>query len=201
MSGPAADSRTTANAATPTATETLAMDRMYLRQKMAANVKIIVFVMIFAFFFSAFVAITKDGFSNQHNLWGGVLMALLIGGPASAYLIYSDKGYRISYDDDAVYHRPHGLTLKLGYPPERAMRYADIDVVAGDPGRIINFGIMPFEFIRLYRKNWDGAELFMVSPFFLHHDEMKALIQLIHDKRPETFSQDVLDYLASDRRL
>ena len=177
------------------------MDRMYLRQKMAANVKIFVLVYSVIFAISLYDIIYILNSSNNNDLLSISVIMIAIGIPIVWYLIYSDKGYRISYDDEAVYHRSHGLTLKLGYPPERAMRYADIDVVAGDPGRIINFGIMPFEFIRLYRKNWDGEELFMISPFFLHHDEMKALIQLIHDKRPETFAQEVLDYLASDRRL
>ena len=168
---------------------------------MAANVKIMASIAICLLILFIFVGLRENGFSFDIKFVQNFLGIMAIFLPPIAFLFLSDKGYRISYDDEAVYLRPDGLTLRLSFHPERVMRYDDIDVVAGDPGKLINFGIMPFEFIRLYRKNWDGAELFMISPFFLHHDEMKALIQLIHDKRPETFSQDVLDYLVSDRRL
>jgi len=177
------------------------MTRIYLQQKMATNVVIILAIIALLSLFSLFFAIRNDGFSNESNLWGLVAAIVVIAWPMTAYLVYADKGYRISYDDEAVYHRPHGLTLKLGYPVEQMLRYEDIDVVFGDPGRMINFGIMPFEFVRLYRKDWDGEELFMISPFFLHHAEMKELIECIYKKCPDSFAQDVIDYLNSDQIL
>jgi hypothetical protein len=177
------------------------MERIYLRQKIAFNVGLIVtfFVTIFVFF--VVLAIFKDGFTNQHGIWGAVAFIVFLFFPACGYLVYADKGYRISYDDDAVYHRPDGLTLKLTYQAEQIMRYEDIDVICGDPGRLINFGIMPFEFIRLCRKGWDGEELFIITPFLLYHEEMKELIWFLYEKRPDAFTQDVIDYLNSDQRL
>jgi hypothetical protein len=177
------------------------MSRVYLRQKMAANVKIFVGVMFIGFIFILFSTLYNDGFSNSRGLWSGVFAYAVVETPISICLIYADKGYRVSYDDKAIYQRPHGLTLKLGFQPEQMMRYDDIELVYGDPGRLINFGIMPFEFIRLIRKDGDHNELFMISPFFLYHEEMKALIWKIHEKRPDAFAQEVIDYLNSDQRL
>jgi hypothetical protein len=179
----------------------MSMERIYLRQKMAFNVGLIVTFGTAIFVFGIVVVIFKEGFTNQNGGWGFLLKSIILLGPACAYLVYADKGYRISYDDGAIYHRPHGITLKLTYPAEQTLRYEDIEVICGDPGRMINLGIMPFEFIRLYRKDWDGDELFMISPFFLHHEEMKELIWFLYKKRPDAFAQDVIDYLNSDQRL
>lgn len=177
------------------------MTRIYLRQKMAMNIVLFVGMMVFVFIGFLIAPITVDNFDFDFNYWAIWLMLIFFAAPLTAYLIYADKGYQVSYDDDAVYQRPHGITRKLGYPPEQKLRYADIDTVCGDPGKMINFGIMPFEFIRLYRKHWDGVELFMISPFFLHHEEMKELIAFLYKKRPDAFAQDVIDYLNSEQRL
>lgn len=168
---------------------------------MPPNLKLNIMFVAAVFLIGLYVGFTKTGFSLKDGLWEGLLLTVAILLPPLYLQIRMARGNLISYDDEAVYYRPDGTNWKLQYKPEKVMTYDDIDVVCGDPGKIINFGIMPFEFVRLYRKNWDGEELFMISPFYLFHDEMKELIWFIYNKRPDAFAQDVIDYLNSDQRL
>ena len=127
------------------------------------------------------------------------LILIFFLGPILAFKLLLDRGYKVSYDDRAVYQRPLGVTRRLGFLPEQMIAYQDIGSIQGDPGRMIQFGIMPFSYVRVYRRGWDGEELFWLSPFCLDRRELKALLWFIHAKRPDAFSQEVIDYMNNDK--
>lgn len=177
------------------------MSRIYLRQRTPPNITLNLVIMGGSHTVVLVYGVFSIGFHLLHGFWEVMITSTVLVFSVLYLQIRMAKGNLISYDDEAVYYRPDGMNWMFEYKPEKVMRYDDIDIVCGDPGKIINFGIMPFEFIRLCRKNWDGEELFMISPFFLFHDEMKELIWFIYEKKPDAFSQEVIDYLNSDKRL
>ena len=113
----------------------------------------------------------------------------------TALQIYINKGYRVSYDEEAVYLRPDGTNWRLQYKPERIMRYADIGELYADSG---NMNLSPFEFIEIQRKGWDGEERFFLSRIFLRENQLKELLRFMHGKIPNKFPQDVIDYMNAE---
>ncbi len=113
----------------------------------------------------------------------------------TALQIYINKGYRVSYDDEALYLRPDGTNWRLQYKADRIMRYADIGELYADGG---NMNLSPFEFIEIQRKGWDGQERFFLSRVFLRENQLKELLRFMHGKIPHKFSQDVIDYMNAE---
>ena len=141
------------------------------------------------------------GLVNPYNVKLGfaalkiyVFMILFFGIP-TALQIYINKGYRVYYDDDAVYLRPDGTNWRLQYTPERVMRYADIGELYADGG---NMNLSPFEFIEIQRKGWDGQERFFLSRIFLRENQLKECLRFMHGKIPHKFPQDVIDYMNAE---
>jgi hypothetical protein len=120
--------------------------------------------------------------------------AAFIGIP-TALQIYINKGYRASYDDEAIYLRPDGVNWRLQYKPENVMRYADIAELYADGG---NMGLQPFEFIEIQRKGWDGEERFFLSRVYLRENQLKELLRFAYTKIPNKFTQDIIDYMNAE---
>ena len=157
--------------------------------------------MVFIFVILAFnfiLAVFFPGKLGYTENWLWSIIILSIGGGGLTYLkFHLDRGYLISYDDSAIYMRPHGVRWNFTRAPEEVMAFADIEEVVGE-----NEGAaMAFKYVRLYRKQWDGAEKFILSPFFINSDDMKALVLLIDQKRPGTVAADVLRVMNNPRRL
>jgi hypothetical protein len=176
------------------------MDRTILKTVMLFNRILILGVIIFGQILGVFQIF------SGHSTWSEFFLLSGILGIPAAYLIFSDRGYRISYDDEAVYMRPDGLDWRLRYGPELEMRYEEISAMCGEWGkggfREAGAGLfLPFEYIRLYRKSGPDDELFYISPVITIHEEMQELIRFIISKRPDVAAKNVLDYLASDRRM
>lgn len=113
----------------------------------------------------------------------------------TSFQIFINKGYRISYDEDAVYQRPDGVTWTIKYRPENIMRYEDIEIAYGERGRA---NVLPFEFVQLCRKGWNGTELFMISRTFLAEQDVREMIQVIYQKVPSVVSSEIIDYLNDE---
>lgn len=105
---------------------------------------------------------------------------------------YMNKGYRISYDDEAVYLRPDGVTWTLGYRAETAMRYDDISEIVPEYGHA---DMRPFEFVNFWRKDCDGKERFFVSRMFLKDPEVREFFRFLYTKCPENFPESLSEYM------
>ena len=114
---------------------------------------------------------------------------------ATAFQIYINKGYRVSYDEVALYLRPDGIGWNLRYKADTVMRYDDIGEIYADAG---NMKLTPFEFIEIQRKGWDGVERFFLSRVFLRENQLKELLRFMHGKIPEKFPQDIIDYMGAE---
>ena len=102
-----------------------------------------------------------------------------------------NKGYRLSYDEDTVYFRPDGLTWKLRYREEWKLPYRDIETIVAERGQS---NMQPFEYISLWRTNWDGYEEIFVSRIFLKDEEMREFLRFMHSKIPKKIPDEVIEY-------
>jgi hypothetical protein len=113
----------------------------------------------------------------------------------TAIQIYINKGYRVSYDDEALYLRPDGVSWNLRYKADRIMRYDEIGELYASGG---NMDLSPFEFIEVQRVGWDGEERFFLSRIFLRENQLKECLRFVYSKIPEKFPQDVIDYMNAE---
>jgi hypothetical protein len=80
------------------------------------------------------------------------------------------------------------------------MRFDDIDAVdlkaLSDLGNVANARLNP-SVIVLYRKGWNGDEIFALDPRRTNLKQFRELVQRIYERRPETFTENALRYLHS----
>jgi hypothetical protein len=153
------------------------------------------------FFSIAFLALAIFGIlyptdsHRNYEFWKGYIIGISGITLFTALQIYINKGYRVSYDDDALYLRPDGINWRLQYKAEFVMRYADIGELYADGG---NMNLSPFEYIEIQRKGWDGEERFFLSRIFLRENQLKELLRFMYGKIPNKFPQDVIDYMNAE---
>jgi hypothetical protein len=135
---------------------------------------------------------------SEYELWKFSLSTDLVLFLGASVQVYINKGYRLSYDREAIYFRPDGVTWKLTYRDDWVLRFEDIDKLIAECGQS---NIQPFEFINLWRTTWDGVERFFVSRIFLKDAEIKEFLHFLFEKRPDIFPQDVIDYMNADQPL
>lgn len=136
--------------------------------------------------------------------WGFVWMALLLFG-GSVLIEYLDRGYRVGYDDQAVYMRPHGLNWKLERRRVLRTAFDDIAAVTGErSARSISYGnrFTPFEFAHVYRQSdeYDG-EVFALVGGEIYDEDLRTILQLIEQKAPGTLDINIKRWLDSNRRF
>lgn len=139
-------------------------------------------------------AIAKYGFQFEIKSFGlGDAIFIILFNIIPAYAFYDIVCYRISFDQEAIYARP--LTH---FGPYLELRFADVNVVdlkaLTDLGNIANAKLSPAVIV-LYRKGWDGDEIFALDPRRTSLRQFKDLVQMIFDRCPGTFSDDALRYL------
>ena len=119
----------------------------------------------------------------------------------TAFIIHLDRGYRVAFDDEAIYTRPHGMRWNFKRYPFIRIPFDEIALVRGEWQRSPPVKTMPFQYARVYRRDWDGVELFPLVGGELLDIEFKELLQLIDKKAPGTLSEEVAAYMNSDYRF
>ncbi|RYF21506.1 MAG: hypothetical protein EOO77_05880 [Oxalobacteraceae bacterium] len=136
--------------------------------------------------------------------WGFVWMALLLFG-GTLLIEFLDRGYRVGYDGQAVYMRPHGLNWKLQRRPVLRIAFDDIASVTGErSARSISYGnrFTPFEFAHVYRQSDQyDHDVFALVGGELYDEDLRAILQLIEQKAPGRLDENVEQWLRSDRRF
>lgn len=170
-------------------------DRKYLYTLIPAGVTMrIIVVVVMSIIFVPWGIFGNEG-RDMIEYWRGVAVLLTIFPALLAIEVYFSKGYRVSYDDEAIYWRPHGFRWNLRYGEDHIMRFEDIEEMFPSVGRT---NMSPFEFIEIQRKNWDGSERFFLSRGFLRDHELKELLRFMQTKVPDKFPQDIIDYLEAE---
>ncbi len=169
--------------------------RKYLFSLIPTNITVRTGFIIILLLGIAILGIVNPTGRNMIEFWKFYIMLVAGATFFTALQIYLNKGYRVSYDEEAVYLRPDGTNWRLQYKPERIMRYADIGELYADSG---NMNLSPFEFIEIQRKGWDGEERFFLSRIFLRENQLKECLRFMHGKIPHKFPQDVIDYMNAE---
>lgn len=132
-----------------------------------------------------------------------IITVLLYAGVFAAMLM--ERGYRIAYDDAAIYLRPPGFTWRLKRHPFQRMPFDEIALVTGERGSLnISYGnkFTPFQYARIYRQHtFYDAEFFALIGAELRNDEFRDLLWLINEKAPGTLDEDIIAFLESDRKF
>ena len=117
------------------------------------------------------------------------------------FIARSTLSYLIRYDDSAVYQNPAGKIFDFKFGNEEKIEYSEIHSVIFDWWFNLyktTSAAAREPFIRIYRKDWDGNEVFAICGEYIDRAEMKKLVKLIYERRPDAFSQEVIDYINGD---
>ncbi|OYW48330.1 MAG: hypothetical protein B7Y36_13030 [Novosphingobium sp. 28-62-57] len=108
-------------------------------------------------------------------------------------IIFDVWRYRIGWDEEFIFARPIS-----NFSSYMKMRFDDIEVV-DVRARNSLLKRSPADYgsdvIVLYRKEWDGHEIFALDPSITHPYHFKELIKNIYSRRPKAFTDDALDYM------
>lgn len=137
---------------------------------------------------------------NKRLLVPFLLMSILIYG-LHAIQSFMHKGYRISYDADAIYLREYGVAnWKLERKNERAVRFDEIELIIceGTRGEGVAFDLGEHDVISVYGRNDGDAEPIMLGILAFSPADIRAFAWHLYEKRPDAFDQNVIDYLNED---
>lgn len=143
--------------------------------------------------FAACIRVINFGFMSIYTLGLGAVFAIFVLNLIPIYFVFDIIAYRIGVSKETICVRP--LTKYGSY---LVMRFADVDVVdlkaLSALGNIANAKLNPAVIV-LYRKRWDGDEIFALDPRRTNLRQFKDLVKMIFDRCPTTFSEDALRYL------
>jgi hypothetical protein len=168
--------------------------RLYTRITPDIVLRGTIFSLFYTFTIIIFIFSPYD--SDAEEAWIWLLILILFTCLWFYVQIYVNKGYRVSYDNEAIYLRPDGFRWNLQYRKDRVMRFDDIGEMLTSVGRL---NMRPFEFIEIRRKNWDGNERFFLSRAFLHDYDLMELMNFVQSKVPQKVPQDVAEFIAGSQ--
>lgn len=119
-------------------------------------------------------------------------------------LEYLERGYLISYDDDAVYMRPPGLNWRLRRYADIRIPFEEIALVVGERGaRSVSYGnrFTPFEYARVYRRDGNEDEVFALVGGQLVDEDLRDVLQIIGERAPGALDDSVVKWLQGDQRF
>ena len=160
----------------------------------AAPALVIMMLIIFAYIKSLY----KNG-SQLYIPGYGFFVAFFIIELIPLYFIYYVLSYKICVDDSRVF-----VTPLAARGPLMVMRFHEVETVDLKPNSEVvntpNAGGNPSKIV-LYRKGWDGYELFALDPLRTNLKQFKDLVRLIHDRCPGTFTENALRYINSPKLM
>jgi hypothetical protein len=115
--------------------------------------------------------------------------------------LYSELGYSISWDNDRVYMRPHGVKWNLARFSQTSIRYDAITSSESEFGAVqaLQRRFMPFDHVRLYGET-EGPEPFLtISPNFLSLAGARDVLRVIDNRRPNVLPREVMEFINSDK--
>ena len=136
--------------------------------------------------------------------WGFLLGSLVPFGGA-LLIEYLDRAYRIGYDNDAIYMRPHGVSARLTRRRVVRIPFSDIAAVTAQRNRranpVMEF-FTPFDYARVSRREWEvDDEEFALVGGELFDDDFREILHLIDQRAPGMLDEAITQWLASTRRF
>jgi hypothetical protein len=175
---------------------TIVEEKITLRRKMQPAV---LFLMIFVIIASTIIFV---GAGLKAQRWDVAIGMPALGLVGLMFNYLSDRGYSISYDEDRIYARDWGFRRWFQRCSEHSMLYSEIVTLEGKfkgmAGTKIQFA--PFEFLELQSSNELSKEIWIYPPAFPDSD-IKAFLNILHERRPDLFPDYVLQYMRSNKSL
>jgi len=156
-------------------------------------VKIVIFALFFGGVIIADIFVGKLEGDAQLEWYKGMGLFFVFVCCCIALLIWSNKTYKISFDENAVYMGSvEWRWNKLGYVRvENMMLYDDIAELGAGQGQ----GILPLAYIAILRRgsDWDSGEKFFVSRYQLKDDDVREFAEYLYTKIPEKFPPELIE--------
>lgn len=114
-----------------------------------------------------------------------------------------DRGYQFAADEGWMYQRPKGWRWFFRRLPWYAIRHEDasrIEAIFGADG-VIKSRFMPFEFVLIYGKSGRSGDNIVIYPAAFKDREIKAFLIDFWMRRPELFSEEIVEYIHSDHSI
>ncbi|WP_430444824.1 hypothetical protein [Sphingorhabdus contaminans] len=158
-------------------------------------VKIVIFTLLFGGMIIADIFFGTLKGEARLEWYKYIFFGVLVICAGMAVLIWSNKTYKISFDDTAVYMGGvEWRWSKLGYVRvENMMRYDDIAELGAGQGQ----GILPLAYIAILRQgsDWDSGEKFFVSRYQLKDDDVREFAEYLYTKIPEKFPPELIEFM------
>ncbi len=172
-------------------------ERSFLRTHAPQHIHWRTFIVTISFIALLCLIFSTEGKGDDTEAIHWLLLIPAFIGPLTWFQIYLAHGYRVSWDVEAIYIDQDRMSAWVNKLPERSIRYEDIESVA-DLGQAVGaLGITPFEIIRVFERGADEDNIpsFYLTALYLYPAEMKAFVKMLHERRPETFSPTLVDWL------
>jgi hypothetical protein len=166
---------------------------LFTRMRPDIQIKIIAFSVLFGGIFIAGSIWGKLEGEALLEMYKNIAIMLMICVIGISILIYSNKTYKISYDDDSVYMGGTKWSWRKfrDVRTEVSMRFDEI----AELGAAQTPGVTPFTYIAFLRCGGEWEERFYVSRLQLRDDEMKELFRHMYAKIPEKFPPELIEFI------
>jgi len=105
--------------------------------------------------------------------------------------LYSRRGYRVSYTDEAVHWRKVGLSRSEA--SQIVIPFKAVSQVVAEAG---SFGIKPFEAAILRSNRQDAADI-ILSRMYLREDDMRDLLAMVAVKSEALIDEEVSAFIGA----
>lgn len=136
------------------------------------------------------LALTSKAYSQADAIWEGISIALPILGLVTLCDFYLQRGYRVSYADDAVHWRKVGISRKPEL--EVVMPFSSIDRIIADAGTI---GIRPFQ-DAILQSNDENIEDVILSRLYLREIDMREMLVIAAARSNAAIAEEISAFIA-----
>lgn len=167
----------------------------YIDRKKSLNIKLQVYLLIFCS--AGFVyALLKSKMNSVDYILLSLLGFSLVG-----YNFFHDHSYRVGWDGRHLFYRDWGLKSLIG---NREIRIDVMDMTSlegrYDGDTSMKRAFYEFDYIDVRAKGMGGKKIWL-HPMSLDEFRLKLMLGDICRLKPEIFSQNVLNYMRSDRDM
>lgn len=136
------------------------------------------------------LALTAKTYSQADAIWEGILITFPILGLVTLGDFYLQRGYRVSYTDEAVYWRKVGLSRNRKL--EVVMPFSSIDRIMAHAGTI---GIRPFQ-DAILQSDDENVEDVILSRLYLRECDMREILAIASAKSNATVDEEINAFIT-----
>lgn len=169
-------------------------DMEYISRKITFNIKFQIFLFLLCFL-GMIVIYSKYGLEIEEILVFSGLFILLIAN------VFVNMAYRVGWDGRYLAYRDWGLKSFFGNKEFR-VDAMDMTSLQGkyDGDTPMKRAFYEFDYINVQAKGLKGKRIWL-HPMSLDELRLKLVLNEIYRLRPDIFSQNIIEYIGSDRNM